>query len=465
MFRFEMMTPVSRLFLLPLAGAVSWGQPAILGVANGASYNGNLAPGTWASIFGTHLASDTATAQSVPLPAQLSGVSVTIGGATAPMRYVSPSQINVVIPFELTLPAAGSAVPVVVTTPAGKSSAFNVLLSRSSPGLFTQDGSSGGTAWVFDANFNPVTSIGTDPIILYAAGLGPTNPSASSASGGNSSEPLNRIQDGLRVFVGDRPADILFAGLAPGFPGIYQLNVVPHGAVTDRVYLTVNGWHSNVASVPMASGSNVANVTGSIDGLYPSTLPLLGATPTTGPINSSVMLMAARFSTSFDIVPNARPFSVVATSEGGTGVNDIDPVQGTWQATLSVPTPAARAEDFSQSEFSSVLDFTNCNGNGCRQFPNNRIPISYFDPIFVKAENLIPLPNLPFAKGTAGSLSVSGTLSGTHFDTTSIPLPGFGSFGSFVQIPHAGPSTRTTTFRLYVDGVLITARDVDYPVL
>ena len=458
---------VSRtLLLLSVAVGASWAQPTILGVTNGASYSGNLAPGTWASIFGTQLASDMATAQSVPLPPQLDGVSVTIGGITAPMRFVSPSQINVVIPFELSLPAAGSAVPVVVTTPAGKSSAFNVLLSRNSPGLFTEDASSGGAAWVFDANFNPVTAIGTDPIILYAAGLGPTNPPASSASGGASSEPLNRIQDNLSVFVGDRLADILFAGLAPGFPGIYQLNVVPHGAVTDRVYLTVNGWRSNVAKVPIAAGSNVANVTGSIDGLYPSTLSLInGTAPTTGPINASVMLMAAQFSTSFDILPNAKPFYVVATSEGGTAVIDIDPVQGTWQATLSVPTQPARAGDFSASEFLSVLDFKTCSASGCEPFPNELIPLTYWDPIFVKAEDMIPLPNLPFGKSATGSFSASGTLSGTHFDTASIPLPAFGSFGGFIQIPHAGPSARTTTFRLYVDGALITARDVNYPVL
>lgn len=91
---------VSRmLLLLSVAVGTSSAQPTILGVTNGASYSGNLAPGTWASIFGTQLASDMATAQSVPLPPQLDNVSVTIGGITAPMRFVSPSQINVVIPF------------------------------------------------------------------------------------------------------------------------------------------------------------------------------------------------------------------------------------------------------------------------------------------------------------------------------------------------------------------------------
>lgn len=96
-------------------------QPNVFGVTNGASYSGNLAPGTWATIFGSQFATTTAVADMVPLSNQLNGVSVTIGGLAAPLRYVSPTQINFVIPFELTLPRVGSAVPLVVMTPAGKS--------------------------------------------------------------------------------------------------------------------------------------------------------------------------------------------------------------------------------------------------------------------------------------------------------------------------------------------------------
>lgn len=454
------------LLLTASTAALSQAQPTIGGVTNGASYSGNLAPGTWASIFGTQLASDISTASSIPLSNQLNGVSVTFGGFAAPMRYVSPAQLNVIIPFELSVPAAGTPVPVVVTTSAGSSTPFNVWLSRNSPGLFTQDASISGPAWVFDANFNPVGAIGNDPIILYAAGLGPTNPPASSASGGASTEPLNRIQDNLSVFIGDQQADILFAGLAPGFPGIYQLNVVPRGAITGRAYLKINGWQSNITSVPVTPGSNVENVTGSIDGLYPSTLPqLLGGAPTSGPIFASVMLMAARFTTSFDILPNAKPFSVVATSEGGTAVMNIDPVQSTWQANFTVPMPAARNGDFSLSEFTPVLDFSTCRAAGCSPFPNSVIPLARFDPVLVKAQSLIPLPTLAPIRSANGVYSTSGTLVGTHFDTSAIAIAGFGSFGGYIQIPYAGAANRTTTIRLYVDGQMITSKDVTCPVL
>jgi hypothetical protein len=52
-----------------------------------------------------------------------------------------------------------------------------------------------------------------------------------------------------------------------------------------------------------------------------------------------------------------------------------------------------------------------------------------------------------------------------HFDTSTIGIAAFGSFGGYVQIPYAGAATRTTTIRLYVDGQWIASRDVAYPVL
>jgi len=456
------MRPIARMLFLVLLASPSYAQPNVFGVTNGASYSGNLAPGAWATIFGSRFATTTAVADSVPLPNQLNGVSVTIGGLAAPMRYVSPNQINFVIPFELTLPRVGSPVPLAVMTPAGKSSPFAVLLSRDSPGLFTQDSSVSGNVWVFDASFNPVPAVGTDPLIFYASGLGPTNPPGASASGGASTEPLNRIQDNLSVFVGDKQADILFAGLAPGFPGIYQLNVLPHGAVTDRVYLKINGWQSNIATVPVAAGSNVANVTATIDGLYPSTLPIqIGVT---APINTSVMLTAAQFSTSFDILPNAKPFSVVATTEGGVAIITIDPSQGAWQATLSVPANLVRLGRFDQSEFVPVLDFVTCGPAGCSAFPNSVVPLVRLDATLLRAENLIPLPNSTPTSAT-GVFSASGTFSGSHFDTSTIPMIALTSFGGFIQIPHAGPSNRVTRMSVYVDGKQVAFSDVPYSVL
>jgi uncharacterized protein (TIGR03437 family) len=161
--------------ILTVTTGSAWAQtlPVVQGVLNGVSYSGNLAPGTWAAIFGSNLASATKSAARVPLPKELDGVSVTIGGIAAPLSFISPGQINAIIPFEVTL---SELVPVVVTTPAGASTPFNIYyLSNDSPALFTRNGSPTGPALAFDANLKPLTVATNSPIVLYAAGLGATN--------------------------------------------------------------------------------------------------------------------------------------------------------------------------------------------------------------------------------------------------------------------------------------------------
>jgi uncharacterized protein (TIGR03437 family) len=430
--------------------------PAVQGVLNGVSYSGNLAPGTWAAIFGSDLASATRSAETVPLPMELDGVSVTIGGIAAPLKFISPGQINAIIPFEVTL---SELVPVVVTTSTGASTPFNIYyLSKDSPALFTQNGSGTGAALAFDANFQAVTVATNSPIVLYAAGLGATNPPGSSASGGSATAPFNDVEDKVSVFVGDVPATIEFAGLAPGVPGVYQLNVTPNGPISDRVYLRVNGWQSNIASVPIAAGANVANVTGSISPLYPVDDPI---------VVDSVLLTAARFTASFDIVPGAKPFSVVATSEAGNAVINISPTEGTWEAAFSGPTVQSRTGNFSAASW-AILDFS-CyvppnTGQLC-PFPGNIVnaPSFTYDVNEVSAEGQLPLPRKVAADGVNGTFSQSGTLPADgHFDVAAVGLPT--TFGGWLQIAWPGPASRTTTHALYVDGKLITSNVQTYTV-
>ncbi len=445
-------------FLLVLAAAsMCQGQIAVQAVLNGASYSGNLAPGTWVAIFGTQLASSDASAASVPLSPLLNGVSVTFGGIAAPLLYVSPNQINALIPFEVPLPPVTGTVPVVVSAPTGTSPAFNVRLSQDSPGLFTQNSAGTGAALAFNPSFQPVTALGDSAMILYASGLGQTNPPASSASGGAPSEPFNRVVDNLSVFVGETEATVSFAGLAPGFPGIYQLNVIPNGPVTDRVYLKVNGWESNNVTVPLPPGANATNIMGTIGNLYP---------PSVAPINSSVTLMAGTFTASFDIAPGAKPFAVAATSEGGTAIINIDPAAGTWQASISTPTAAGLAWNFSRSEFGSVFDLLTCTANGgCLPFPGNVIPVSRLDPLALEAEAVLQIATTTTAGSVNGTFTESGTLpSNGHFSIDQSTLKELTNFGGFIQIPEAGPGTRTTTFSLFIDGQLIASKDVNYSV-
>jgi hypothetical protein len=87
---------------------VGSGVPAITGVTNAGSFQSGFAPATWVSIFGTGLASTTYTWQASDftdgkLPTSLQGVSVMINGNPAYVEYISPTQINVLVPDNTTV--------------------------------------------------------------------------------------------------------------------------------------------------------------------------------------------------------------------------------------------------------------------------------------------------------------------------------------------------------------------------
>ena len=105
--------------------AVCHGQ-TILAVVNAASYTTSVAPGSYVAIFGTQLAPAPMGAPSVPLPVLLNNVSVTVAGKAAPLSYVSPTQVNALVPFEAaSLTGTQKAtVPVILTTPSGASPAL-----------------------------------------------------------------------------------------------------------------------------------------------------------------------------------------------------------------------------------------------------------------------------------------------------------------------------------------------------
>lgn len=144
-----------------LAGLLAFSTPVvaqltIFAVVNAASYDAGVAPGSIISIFGTGLASQTAQAASVPLPATLGGTSVTISGlGNVPLYFVSPTQINAVVPFQIPVLGSGStsngpaylaAIPMVtVTTSVGTSKPrskfarlFPACLLRPATGKATQ---------------------------------------------------------------------------------------------------------------------------------------------------------------------------------------------------------------------------------------------------------------------------------------------------------------------------------------
>ena len=436
-----------RRFLLAMLAVTipSAAQPQIQGVFNAASYSELIAPGCWVVIFGNGLAGSEQLAQSVPLPTSLAGVSVSIDGKAAPLLYVSSRQINALVPFEVAS-SDNRSTAVTVTTGSGTAT-FPVYLNRNAPALFTHDASGTGAPLMFDAGFHASDLLHPgDFVILYATGLGATNPPASSFAGGSSAEPLSRVTDEIEVFIGDQKAQVLFAGLAPGFPGVYQLNVyVPPQAWTDRLYLRQRNWTSNMTTFTVPPSTNVDQVNkAEFTLLFPQAA------------YSSLPFAGAQFDLDLSIRPDARSFAVSVVGEAGGWYARVDTANRMWEVFLTTPTQASRNGDFSigYDQRPPVIDFL----NGCTPFPGNLVPAARLNLGEVLFLNYgLASPNVTLPGRITGMLAQHGP-EGTTFRAT-------GAFGDFLQLPCGSAKTRKTAFTIYVDGHAVATRDVTFPIL
>lgn len=157
----------------------------------------------------------------------LDGPSVSVGGTMLNILYSSPGQINAVMPANI---AAGLA-RLMLTNAAG-SQAINVMVEPAYPAVFTLDGSE---AAAVDARTGQVVGPAAplhagDYIELYLTGLGATT-----------------VQNGFNyaavqptVTIGGQMCPVSYAGAAPGFDGLDQINcVVAAGLPQGRQPVTV----------------------------------------------------------------------------------------------------------------------------------------------------------------------------------------------------------------------------------
>jgi len=224
---------------------------------NGASFRaaadpgGAIAPGTIVSIFGSNLASETQVAMSVPLSTSLAGTTVTFNDVPAPLFFVSAGQVNIQVPFEV----AAGAVTLRVTRPSG-SATQAITLASVSPGLFTLNAQGTGAVAALHADTFQVVNASSPArpgefLLLFCTGLGVVNPPLASGS----AAPTNTLHQTVGtplVNVANAPAEVTFSGLAPGFVGLYQVNIrlpasTPRG--TQPIQIVMNGVASNVATV------------------------------------------------------------------------------------------------------------------------------------------------------------------------------------------------------------------------
>jgi uncharacterized protein (TIGR03437 family) len=241
------------------ASANSAPQISPAGVVHGASFtpDGPVAPGSIVSIFGTSLADQSILASTLPLPNQLAGASVTIGGRTLPLLYVSPKQINAQLPFGM---PANLTQQLVVTRDNMISAPEPVALVPAEPGVFTVDQSGVGpgvvTAVHTDGTQNPVDAnhpaTAGDVLVIYCTGLGEVNPRAV-AGFPIPVQPESMVVDPVTATIGGTIAPVQFAGATSGFVGLYQVNVaVPSGvpaSATTPLVLTQGGRASRTVTI------------------------------------------------------------------------------------------------------------------------------------------------------------------------------------------------------------------------
>jgi len=227
-----------------------------LKVWNAASYapiTNSVAPGEFISLFGSGLASTTASATALPLPtsAGLGGVTVTVNGRFAPLSYVSPTQINLLVPYATGLINKENYATFQVINNNVASNEVTVFTNYSAPGVFALTSNGGtfppavGPAAVLHADYSLVTP--TNPAVVgetlqvYVTGLGSVTPTVADGAA-PSNTTLSTVDDDVAVFVDGQQATVAFAGLAPGFAGLYQVNfVVPSGVTpSSLVYLDIS---------------------------------------------------------------------------------------------------------------------------------------------------------------------------------------------------------------------------------
>lgn len=204
--------------------------PRIDRVVNAADEGEQVAPGGLITVFGSQLSPVNMASREIPLPTALGESCLTVNGVAVPMLFVSASQINAQLPFQVD----GNA-QMVLRTPGGVSDNFNFTILPTAPSIF-RSGTAGpdtGIATVVRARNNQLVTLSnpvhrSDELVIYATGLGKTTPEVNAGIPAPS-DPLSYALVEPQVVLGNVSLPVVYAGLAPGQVGVYQINVtVPH---------------------------------------------------------------------------------------------------------------------------------------------------------------------------------------------------------------------------------------------
>jgi uncharacterized protein (TIGR03437 family) len=221
-----------------------------LAVGNAAGVTGGTPPGSLFSIYGSGLANSTAQPTTSTYPTTLGGAMVTVNGELAPLSYASSAQINAEMPLDIT----GGVATIVVKVGTATSNAVAVTVPTTAvPGVFV----SGANRAIAQNYPSYTTNSPSAPapagsvLIVYFTGGGPVQGGSVLVTGKAAPSQAFPVTESVSATINGVAATVDYAGLTPGFIGLYQANlVVPKVAAGDHnLILTIGGTASAAVTV------------------------------------------------------------------------------------------------------------------------------------------------------------------------------------------------------------------------
>jgi uncharacterized protein (TIGR03437 family) len=212
-------------------------------------------PGGVFVLFGTDLATKAASAATVPFPTKLLNTTVTVNGTAVPLYYVSPTQINAIMPWET---PGGALASVAVTNGTTTSNAAAVYVpATGTPGIAVYGSNRAVVTNADGVTVNSATAPANvgDEVVAWFTGGGPVDAAGALKTGSPAPNGLSPITGTYSVTVGTVAAQVKYIGLTPGSIGLYQVNfIVPQLAKGSYpVQIVIAGQASNTPVMNVAN--------------------------------------------------------------------------------------------------------------------------------------------------------------------------------------------------------------------
>jgi uncharacterized protein (TIGR03437 family) len=190
-----------------------------------------FAPGTLVIARGSGLATSAQSATGLPLPTTLGSTSLTANGQRVGIVNLAPNAITFLMPWAT---AGAGRIKLKATVSGVDSNEITVRAAPAAVGYFSTTGDGLGTVVAAHADGSQVTAnspaAAGETVVLYASGLGSLVNSVAEYDWPTSANPTSVP---VQADVAGVQATVLYAGAAPGYPGVYQINIViPPGTAT-----------------------------------------------------------------------------------------------------------------------------------------------------------------------------------------------------------------------------------------